>query len=151
MARIAFIAACLVLCLVSGVLASEKEVQSFLDRQVKAFETRDINALMETLSPDASVVMLGNGPDERWVGPEQIKGIYQQQLAQYVSEKFTLRGTTIGARDTIGWFSTQARILKTAANKAQSTLFINWSGVLQKSDGKWLLIQSHFSLPISKP
>lgn len=151
MARIVFMATCLVLCLVSGVLASEKEVQGFLDRQVKAFETRDINALMEMLSPDASVVMLGNGPDERWVGPDEIKGIYQQQLAQYVSEKFTLRGTIIGARDNMGWFSTQARVLKTDADKSQSTLLINWSGILQKREGKWLLIQSHFSLPIPKP
>jgi ketosteroid isomerase-like protein len=151
MGRIVLIAACLVSCLVSGVLASEKEVRGFLDRQVKAFETRDINALMEMLSPNASVVMLGNGPADRWVGPEDIKRAYQHQMAQYVSEKFTLRGTTIGARDSIGWFSTQARILKMAANKAQSTLLINWSGVLQKSEGKWLLIQSHFSLPISKP
>ena len=51
----------------------EAEVQEFLDRQIEAFEKRDLSALMTMLAPEASVVMLGNGPNERWVGPESIK------------------------------------------------------------------------------
>lgn len=151
MGRIVLVAACLVSCLVSGALASENEVRGFLNRQIKAFDNRDINALMEMLTPDASAVMLGNGPDDRWVGPEAIKKAYQQQMAQYVSEKITLHGTTIGVKDTTAWFTTQARILKKAVTKGRTTLLINWSGVLQKREGKWLLVQSHFSLPIPKP
>ncbi len=158
MARTMLIAASVMLGVVLAALAGEKgiesqkvkEVENFLDRQLKAFDVRDLKALMDMLAKDPSVVMLGNGPNDRWVGPEAIKKAYESQLLQYESEKISLHGTIVGVQDNIAWFSTQAHLLKKTKAQGQSMLRINWSGVLQKRKGKWLLVQSHFSLPTGK-
>ncbi len=159
MARSMLIAVSLALCLSLSAFAGEsgidpqkaKEVKHFLDRQMQAFADRDLKALVGMLAPDASVVMLGNGPDDRWVGPAAIKKAYESQISQYQSETIKLTGTSIGAKGDVAWFATQARVVSTTKTDRQRKLRINWTGVLEKRKGKWLLVQSHFSFPVRNP
>jgi uncharacterized protein (TIGR02246 family) len=159
MARSTLIAVSLALCLTLSAFAGEsgigpqktKEVKNFLDRQIQAFANRDLKGLMGMLASEASVVMLGNGPDDRWVGPAAIKKAYESQIAQYQSETIKLESTSIGAKGDIAWFATQARVVSTTKADRQRRFRINWTGVLEKRKGKWLLVQSHFSFPVRKP
>lgn len=158
MAKTGWMVLCIVLALAVAASAgeagiasqTENEVKDFLARQIQAFAKKDLNALMSMLAPDASVVMLGNGPDERWVGPAEIKKAYENQMAQYKSETIKLVRTSIGAEQNIAWFATQALVDEVKEPTGKATLRINWSGVLQKRDGKWLLVQSHFSFPAQR-
>lgn len=158
MAKTMVIALSLALCLALGAFAgesgidpkTEKQVKDFLGRQMKAFDHRNLKALMGMLAPDASVVMLGNAPDDRWVGPDAIKKAYESQMSQYESETAALENTSIGARGTIAWFATQVRLVQKTKTHGQTRLWINWTGVLEKRGGTWLLVQSHFSFPTRK-
>jgi ketosteroid isomerase-like protein len=126
---------------------SEMEIKTFLERQLEAFAKKDISALMGMLAKNPHVVMIGNGPANRWVGPKQIKKIYERQMGTYTSEMPKLTWTSIGAKGDIGWFSASV-VIKTQETAGKKTLQINWSGVLQEREGKWALVQSHFSYPI---
>lgn len=158
MRRVTFVAVVLVAALVSAApgLASEidprteKEVKGFLDSQTQAYGKKDLKAVMAMLAPDADVVMLGNGPDDRWVGPDQIKKAYESFLAQYKSEIMRLTWTSIRAKGNVAWFAARCVIHQMKQPEGKETLLINWTGVLEKRKDKWLLVQSHFSFPIAK-
>jgi ketosteroid isomerase-like protein len=130
-----------------AVSPGEKEIKTFLNRQLEAFAKKDLQALMEMLADEPNVVMIGNGPKDRWVGPDQIKQIYRRQMASYSSEALKLTWTSIGVKGDIGWFSAALAIDEEEA-KGKEKLEINWSGVLQKHKGRWALVQSHFSFPV---
>jgi len=129
---------------------TEKEVKGFLDRQTQAYDKKDLNALMAMLAPDADVVMLGNGPDQRWVGSDRIKKAYESFLATYKSEVMKLTWTSIRAKGDVAWFAAKCVIHQMKKPEGKETLLINWTGVLEKRKDKWLLVQSHFSFPIAK-
>lgn len=113
MAKTMLVALFLALCLARGAFAgeggidpqTEKQVKDFLGRQMKAFDHRDLKALMGVLAPYASVVMFGNGPDDHWVWPDAIKKADESQMSKHESETAALENTSIGARGTIAWFA----------------------------------------------
>jgi ketosteroid isomerase-like protein len=127
----------------------EKEIKAFLNRQLEAFAKKELQALMGMLAENPDVVMIGNGPNDGWVGRDKIRQIYERQMASSRSEALKLTWTSIGAKGDIGWFSA-ALVIEAKEAAGKEKLEINWSGVVQKRKGTWVQVQSHFSLPVRK-
>ena len=126
---------------------TDQEIEDFLQHRLDAISNKDLNALMDTLAPDDDVVMLGNSHDERWVGREQIKEIFAKQISEFESETSKLIWRSIGYKGDIAWFS-GAVLVNKQTKEGSAELKLNWSGVMEKRGGKWMLLQSHFSLPV---
>jgi uncharacterized protein (TIGR02246 family) len=122
----------------------EKEVKEFLDSFMRAYEKKDISALMNMIAPEGDVVFFDTGTNARFVGKQQIREAYEADLksVQSVTGEFTW--VSIGPRGDLAWFATEMAVrADTGQVKFRRNGF--WTGVLEKRDNRWQLVMSHFS------
>lgn len=149
--RFVALAALLVFIGVSTVFAKasdpqiEKEVKEFLDKYAVAYEKKDLTAIMAMIAPDADVVFVDPGPKGLYKGTEQIKKSYENDFSQFKSMSTKYTGVMIGGKGDLAWFVAESM---SAVDMGEEKFNVpaRWSGLLEKRDGKWLLIQSHFSV-----
>ncbi len=122
----------------------EKEVKDWLDAYAKAYEKKDLNALMSMIAPDASTVSVDSGPEGRHVGADAIKKAYQAEFGQIQSVVLKYTWLSASAKGDLAWFATELTA-KVDLGKEKFAVPGRWTGVLEKRGGKWLLVLSHFS------
>lgn len=127
--------------------AVEKEVKGVLDAYAAAFEKKDVNAIMALISPDSAAVFIDSDAALPFSGLDKIKEIYTRDFSQMESGTLTYNATSIGSKGDVAWFATGVNAT-VVIDKEKSTVPAQWSGVLEKRGGKWLIVQSHFSFPI---
>ncbi len=129
---------------------TDQEIKDFLAQYQVAYSRKDVNAIMKMIAPEANVVFFEADEKGRYVGPEQIRAAYEGSLKEVKSVKGQYKWTSVGSKDDVGWFATEVLFdVDTGEDKFQQ--MGRWSGVLEKKDGKWLLLQSHFSFPEQPP
>ena len=129
---------------------TDQEIKSFLAQFQAAYSKKDVNAIMKMIAPEANVVFFEADEKGRYVGTDQVRAAYEGSLKEVKSVKGQYKWTSVGSKDDVGWFATEVLFdVDTGEDKFQQMGL--WSGVLEKKDGKWLLIQSHFSFPEQPP
>ena len=128
----------------------EKAVKEFLDRHAKAYESKDVAGIMALIAPDEDVILIDADSEKPVIGPDAIKAAYESEFSQIKSAKLKYTSTWIGGKADAAWFSAQCEVsVDTGEDKI--TLPAHWSGVLEKRDDKWLLVQAHLSFPMPEP
>jgi len=125
---------------------TEQEVKDFLTQYEAAYEKKDLGALMNLIAPEATVVFFEADEKGRYVGPDQIKAAYENSLKQVKSIKGEYKWTSVGSKGDVAWFATEV-LFNVDTGEDKFKQLGRWTGVLEKKDGKWLLVQSHFSFP----
>lgn len=129
---------------------TEQEVKDFLTQYEAAYEKKDLGALMNLTAPGPGVVFFEADEKGRYLGADQIKADYENVLKQVKSIKGEYKWTSVGSKGDLAWFATEVQ-LNVDTGKEKYTKTGQWTGVLEKNDGKWLLLQSHFSFPEQGP
>jgi ketosteroid isomerase-like protein len=125
---------------------TDQEIKDFLTQYEAAYEKKDLGALMKLISPGAEVVFFEADETGRYVGPDQVKAAYENSLKQVKSIKGEYKWTSVGSKGDVAWFATEVSFdVDTGEDKFKQ--LGRWTGVLEKKNGKWLLLQSHFSFP----
>jgi len=156
MKRAILVALCLVV-IATGVVEfaladakTDQEVKDFLAQYEAAYSKKDLGALMKLIAPGAEVVFFEADEKGRYVGQDQIKAAYENSLKMVKSIKGEYKWTSVGSKGDIAWFATEVMFnVEIGEDKFQQ--MGRWTGVLEKKDGKWLLVQSHFSFPEGPP
>ena len=125
---------------------TDQEVKDFLTQYEAAYEKKDLGALMKLIAPGAEVVFFEADEKGRYVGPDQIKAAYENSLKQVKSIKGEYKWTSVGSKGDVAWFATEV-LFNVDTGEDKFKQLGRWTGVLEKKDGKWLLLQSHFSFP----
>jgi uncharacterized protein (TIGR02246 family) len=125
---------------------TDQEVKDFLTQYEAAYEKKDLGALMNLIAPEATVVFFEADEKGRYVGPDQIKAAYENSLKQVKSIKGEYKWTSVGSKGDVAWFATEV-LFNVDTGEDKFKQLGRWTGVLEKKDGKWLLVQSHFSFP----
>lgn len=123
----------------------EKEVKEFLENYSKAYEKKDLAAVMAMIAPDADVVFVDPGPKGRYVGPDQIKKSYEDDFMQFKSLSTKYTWVSVAGKGDLAWFAADS-ISAVDMGEEKLNVPARWTGLLEKRQGKWLLIQSHFSV-----
>jgi uncharacterized protein (TIGR02246 family) len=123
----------------------EKEVKEFLDNYSKAYEKKDLAAIMAMIAPDAEVVFVDPGPKGLYVGTDQIKKSYENDFAQFKSLSTKYTSVSVGAKGDLAWFAAES-VSAVELGDEKLNVPARWTGLLEKREGKWMLIQSHFSV-----
>ncbi len=126
----------------------EKEVKDWLNAYAKAYEKKDLNALMSMIAPDATTVFVDSDPQGRHVGADAIKNAYQTEFGQIQSVVLEYTWLSASSKGDLAWFATELTA-KVDLGKEKFQVPGRWTGVLEKRGGKWLIIQSHFSYTAS--
>jgi ketosteroid isomerase-like protein len=125
---------------------TEKDIKDFLDRYSKAYEKKDVEATMILIAPDAEVVFVDSDSERPVVGPALIKAAYEREFAQVKSASIKFPWVSVGSKGDVAWFTAQCQA-DVDTGEGKMSVPAHWSAVLEKRDGKWLLVQSHLSFP----
>ena len=131
--------------------AEKVAVQTAIDQLSQATETKDIELFSQLVAHDEDMVSFGTDAAERWIGWESSKEAAQKQFDAFDSIKFSVRDQIIkiSQSGTVAWYSQITDLQVIMQGEQISVEGIRSTGVLEKRDGKWVLVQSHGSVPVS--
>lgn len=125
-------------------------IRTVLEKYTIARENEDINMIAEVWSNNEDIILIGTDSDENYVGWEQIKKAIQKQFGSFESVLISITDQKIHT-DMDGrtaWFSQTLNYNFINNGEAMSFEGIRSTGILQKQDGNWQIVQVHLSVPI---
>ena len=119
-------------------------IRALLKAHDDAMTNHDLKGVMATLSEKASI--MGTGPGEMWVGPEEIKDAYEHFFQGYDKgqQEFEYKFKHGGLGSDMGWLMASGNIK--AKKDGKAILFpLNVSLTVAKAGGQWKIASMHFS------
>lgn len=126
------------------------EVQLVLQRYVIANENKSLDLLKEVWAPDEDIVIFGTDSDEKLMGWKQVKNTFLKQFENFEETYISVtdQNININCNGKTAWFSEILNYNYTTADgDSRSFEGIRFTGVMEKRDGRWLIVQSHMSIP----
>ncbi|MDQ7823709.1 MAG: nuclear transport factor 2 family protein [Candidatus Eremiobacteraeota bacterium] len=124
------------------------KVKETLDRYYRALSERNIGLLSEVMAQDEDMVSFGTDTDERWTGWSELEKIHRRQF-EVITEYQTARHDSVvklNASADTAWFSETLDAHVEVMDESYE-LSLRISGVLEKREGKWVIVHFHRSLP----
>ena len=125
---------------------TEENVKTILHSFTDAYRNRDMKAIFGCIAPDADVVMYGTGSDEKCIGSEQIRIQIERDWAQSESAVLLFDWTAVSSFGPLAWAAVDGEFRFKAGGKDE-TIPARATFVLEKREGRWLIVQAHFSTP----
>ncbi len=127
---------------------TEGEVKATLQKLTDAFGKRDLKRFLECFASDADVVLYGTGADEKRIGLEQIRIQVERDWVQSETAAMSFAWSSVSAAGAVAWAAVDGTF-KFRVEGQDMILPIRVSFVLEKREGKWFIVHSHFSTPAS--
>lgn len=121
------------------------EVEALLKKMYELMRAGDGKAVAQVIAEAANVLFVGTDADEWWDSSDAARSAFQEQLEAtggFDIEPGELRGYAEGD---IGWFDDQP----TLRLPDGAVVPMRLTGVAQRSDGTWTVIQGHLSVAAS--
>jgi ketosteroid isomerase-like protein len=124
-------------------------IEALLEEYVIANENQDFDLIEKIWAPDSDIILYGTDSDERLMGWSNIRSAIREQFLQ-------IEDTYISASDqfiklnptgTTAWFAETLDYNFVYKGEAKNYKGMRFTGVLEKADGQWKLVQAHLSLP----
>jgi ketosteroid isomerase-like protein len=125
---------------------TQAAVQATLQQWKDAFTQRDLDRALAVIAPDDDVVGIGTGPDEWRVGPEEFRAQIERDFAQSEALKVNYEPLVVSEAGPVAWVAGRATV-RARIDGQDLTLTGRFTAVLEQRGGRWLLMQTHFSLP----
>jgi uncharacterized protein (TIGR02246 family) len=125
---------------------TERDVNAVLTELQEAYRSRSLPRVMACFAPDADVVLYGTGADEKRVGPEEIRAQVERDWAQTDAAAMVFGSTAVSGSGPVAWTSSDGAF-ELRAGGQDITLPARVTCVLEQRDGRWLIVNSHFSTP----
>lgn len=131
--------------------AEKAQVKTVVDQIAQAMEAEDVEAISAIVAHDADMVNFGTDATERWVGWDTLKASIEEQFAAFDNQQVSVRDQVIkvGSGGNAAWFSEIMDWSLDAGGEMVSLEGMRASGVLEKRDGKWIIVQMHFSVGVA--
>ncbi len=130
----------------------EKEkVTLVLEKYVIAMEKQDMDLVKEIWASEPDIKVFGTNSDEKIIGWEQIRSTLQRQFDSFDDTYISVRDQVVDVNETgnTAWFSEIMNYNYIYQGEAKQFEGIRFTGVLNKKDGEWFIVQSHISIPAS--
>lgn len=152
-----FAAACLVMMGVALVprfpqartISNEAQIRQLLDRWTKAFEARDVGALMSLYAPGDEVAAYDVTPPLQYQGRDAYEKAYQQFLGQFDTPlQVELRDLKIVAGKDVAFAYGLEKFSGTFKDGQKMAGWVRVTQCYRKIDGHWLAVHDHISVPV---
>ncbi len=129
-----------------------ENVALVLENYVLASERQDLNLVKEIWAPEPDIVVFGTTSNEKLVGWEAISDAFKRQFNASQETYIAVSDQKININDTgnTAWFSEIINYNYVYHGKAKKYEGLRFTGVLEKRDGDWKIVQSHMSIPESE-
>jgi len=127
---------------------TETEVKAALRKLTDTYVKRDLQGFLDCFAPDDDVVVYGTGADEKCIGIERIRTQVRRDWEQSESAVMSFSWMPISAAGGVAWAAADGAI-EFRANGQDASIPVRVTFVLEQRGDKWLIVQSHFSMPAS--
>ncbi len=128
--------------------ASEAEIKAVYTQWAKAFEARDLDAIMANYVRGDALIAYDIVPPLEYKGWDAYKKDYAEFLAQYDGPIHVEFGELhIYGSGNVAFIHALERISGKMKNGEQSDLWLRATSGLIKTNGKWLIVHDHISVP----
>lgn len=126
------------------------DVAQLIDRYMKAYETRNVDVLAQTVSRDADFVAYGTDQGEVWHGWEMYLGATEKLFGalddiRWQRGKPTIRFSKDG---NVAWFAEELNG-KFLTGGEEHGCDLRITGIAEKRGGQWTIVQFHRSVPFT--
>ena len=128
---------------------TQAAVQATLQQWKDAYSQRDLGGALAVIAPDDDVVGIGTGPDEWRVGPEEFKAQLERDFAQSEALWIDYQPLVVSEAGSVAWVAGRATV-QARVDGQDLTLTGRFTAVLEQRGDRWLLMQTHFSLPAAE-
>jgi ketosteroid isomerase-like protein len=124
--------------------------KAVVDQFNKIFESEDMAAFDRVFAHDADAVSFGTDAAERFVGYDALRKSVEAQFASFDGSKLTVRDEVVKASrgGDAAWFSEVVDWDTKAGGQPVNLKGCRFTGVLEKRDGAWKVVQFHASMPV---
>ena len=128
---------------------TQSAVQATLQQWKDAYSRRDLDGALAVMAPDDDVVGIGTGPDEWRVGPGEFKAQLERDFAQAEALSVAYEPLVVSEAGPVAWVAGRATV-QARVDGQDLALTGRFTAVLEQREGRWLLMQTHFSLPAAE-
>jgi ketosteroid isomerase-like protein len=125
---------------------TEAEIMTVVNQVKEAFNKRDLNSIPVLFAPDPDLVFYGTGADEKGMGLAGVKADWEQAFAQSEASSMELLWSSVSAAGSVAWGAFDG-IARATVEGQEISFPIRFTTVLEQRDGRWLVVQSHASVP----
>ena len=128
-------------------VAAKRSIRSVLDNYVRAVETGDLGLYGRVVDHNASMVNFGTDASERIVGWNALKKAMQSQFSMLKGTRIAVSDATVTvAPEGRSAWATSMWAFKATMGTQALELPVRCSWVLEKRDGRWLIVHFHKSV-----
>jgi len=125
---------------------TEVSVMEIINQFVDSFSKRDLDGVLALIAQDLDVVLIGSGADEKCIGWDEIKAVFKRDFSQSEEISLQLGWHSVSSAGSVAWVAADGFVR--ARVRGQETSFpVRLTFVLEQREGKWLIMQTHGSLP----
>jgi ketosteroid isomerase-like protein len=127
---------------------TETEVMAVINQFLETYTGHDVEGTLSLLAPDPDTLLIGTGVDEKIVGIQQARAQIKRDFEQSGDISVKLGPAAVSAAGPVAWMAADSSWqVKTGGHEMNYNF--RWTMVLEKRQGKWLIVQSHLSAPES--
>ena len=128
---------------------TQAAVRATLRQWKDAYSQQDVDGALAVIAPDDDVVGIGTGPDEWRVGPEEFRAQLERDFAHSEALSVAYEPLVVSEAGPVAWVAGRATV-QARVEGQDLTLTGRFTAVLEQREGRWLLVQTHFSLPAAQ-
>lgn len=127
----------------------KQAIQNVLEKYVMANENKDFNMFKQIWAPDSDIILYGTDSDEKLVGWKNIQKAIKKQFADVNQTYISVLNQDVKINKTgnTAWFAEIMNYNFVCDNEAKTFEGVRFTGVLEKREGRWEIVQGHLSIP----
>ncbi len=136
--------------LIAGAATSDKAtIQASVENYKKAFEARDLNAIMANYAPGDELFVFDAIPPREYVGWDAYKKDWEGLFATYPGPiTYKISDLDIHVVGPVAYSHRIEEGTFTKSDGSKQTAVVRVTDVYRKINGKWLVVQEHVSFPV---
>jgi hypothetical protein len=155
MKNVMVLTAGMVVCILIGcarnvdVAVEKTKVDTVLDQNIQVIETEDVDLLSKIFAHDADMVIFGTDAAERVVGYNALKSVMKAQFESTEETRLSVKDRIIKIHESgrVAWFSEIIDWHIVSQGQTVNLEGVRGTGVLECRNGKWIVVQLHYSVP----
>lgn len=126
-------------------------IETVLENYIVANENQNLELIEEIWAPNEDIVLYGTDSDERLMGWDVIREAVKEQFS-FISDTYISASNQfikVNCTGNTAWFAETLNYNYMYQGKNHTYEGLRFTGVVEKIDGKWKIVQAHLSVPAS--
>ena len=124
-------------------------ISNLLENYIIANESQDLDLIERIWASDDEIILYGTDSDERLMGWSNIREAIKEQFGYITDTYISASNQFIKTNGNTAWFAETLNYNYMYNGVAHSYEGLRFTGVVEKVQDNWVLVQAHLSVPAS--